>query len=379
MKVTKIIIFFFLIGLSSPILAQGSFTEQGSVTTLYPTIESQGEKSVRVQKIEISNTYTIVSFVHTNLSQGEMWIQIMPSIKIIGAFGKRTFKFIKTEGIPVAPDKYTYTNHGQRKYFRVYFEKLDPGVEKFDIFECINTDQYVCFNFYGVKIKNPITQIPPTVVNKNVPTAGNSNIIIQGKVLNSKTQKPVACQINFQFASNQKQIASVQSNALGYYKTVLKGGYFYNCTASAKGYLVGEETINTGKFIPNKVFICNFSLKPVEVGETIRLNNIYFAQAEFKVLDASYNELDKLAKIMQSNPTMEILIEGHTDIIGNVNDNLALSQKRVISVKEYLVKKGIAEKRIQTKAYGGTKPLKTDGTDEDRQVNRRVEFKILKK
>jgi len=160
---------------------------------------------------------------------------------------------------------------------------------------------------------------------------------------------------------------------------VLKGGYFYNCTASAKGYLVSEETINTGKFIPNKVFTCNFLLKPVEVGETIRLNNIYFAQAEFKVLDASYSELDKLAKIMQSNPTLEILIEGHTDIIGNESDNLVLSQKRVGAVKDYLVKKGISEKRIQTKAYGGTKPLKTDGTDEERQVNRRVEFKILKK
>jgi len=379
MKVIKIIIYFFLIGFCHLILAQNQITEQGSITTLNPSVESQGERSVRVQKIEITKSYTIVSFVHTNLSQGEMWIQIMPSIKIIGAFGKRTFKFIKTEGIPVAPEKFTYTKYGQRKYFRVYFEKLDPGIEKVDIFECTNTDLYVCFNFYGVKIKNPITQIAPTVVNKNGPAINNSNIIIQGKVLNSKTQKPVACQINFQFASNRKQIASVQSNALGYYKMVLKGGYFYNCTASAKGYLVSEETINTSKFTPNKVFICNFLLKPVEVGETIRLHNIYFAQAEFKVLDASYNELDKLAKIMQSNPTMEILIEGHTDIIGNENDNLVLSQKRVNAVKEYLVKKGIAEKRIQTKAYGGTKPLKTDGTDQDRQVNRRVEFKILKK
>ncbi len=93
--ITRIFCLIFLCGLQLQAFAQTQKNSEIPITTLYPVIESQGEKSVRVQKIEITNTQTIISFVHTNLSQGEMWIQIMPSIKIIGAFGKRTFKFIK--------------------------------------------------------------------------------------------------------------------------------------------------------------------------------------------------------------------------------------------------------------------------------------------
>ena len=353
------------------------------LVTLAPSMEGQGEKSVRVQKIEITDAFTIVSFVHTNLSN-TMWIQIMPSIKIIGAFGKRTFKFIKTEGIPVAPEKYIYTQNGQRKYFRIYFEKIDPGIEKIDIFECTNTDQYVCFNFYGVKINNPLPPAPITPVkaqknNKPTPLPPANNILIKGVVLDSKTKKPISCSINFQFAASQKQAATLKSNSLGQFSLKLKGGFFYNCVASSNGYLVAEEPLNTIKFVQNQTFKINFTLKPIEIGETISLKNIYFAQGEYKVLDASFAELDKLTKIMQSNPTLEIVIEGHTDIIGNPSDNMMLSENRVNAVKEYLIKKGINAKRVQTKAYGGTKPIVQGGTDEERQVNRRVEFKILKK
>jgi len=95
------------------------------------------------------------------------------------------------------------------------------------------------------------------------------------------------------------------------------------------------------------------------------------------LLSASFSELDKLASMMQDNPNMTIRLEGHTDIIGDHDKNLQLSRDRVLACERYLVQAGINTSRIETAGYGDTRPILTKGTDEDRKVNRRVEFVIL--
>jgi outer membrane protein OmpA-like peptidoglycan-associated protein len=75
---------------------------------------------------------------------------------------------------------------------------------------------------------------------------------------------------------------------------------------------------------------------------------------------------------------MEIQLEGHTDTRGNADQNMNLSQERVDAVKGYIVGKGIQENRIKTRAFGGTKPLSTEDTEEAHASNRRVEVRILK-
>ena len=76
---------------------------------------------------------------------------------------------------------------------------------------------------------------------------------------------------------------------------------------------------------------------------------------------------------------MEIELEGHTDNLGNAHANLLLSEQRVLSVKEYLVKKGINGARITGKGFGGSRPVAASDTESNRQLNRRVEFKVTKK
>ncbi len=81
---------------------------------------------------------------------------------------------------------------------------------------------------------------------------------------------------------------------------------------------------------------------------------------------------------LKSNPKVEIELEGHTDNRGDVKKNLVLSQQRVDKIKTYLVSKGISQKRIKGKGYGGSKPIATSDSEEARRLNRRVEFRILK-
>lgn len=121
----------------------------------------------------------------------------------------------------------------------------------------------------------------------------------------------------------------------------------------------------------------NFGSK-VETGRTYRLNNLLFKQSAYEIEPASYPELDSLVALMTRNPAMEIELSGHTDNVGDAKLNVALSQKRVDAVRRYLVNKGIQAARIQTKAYGGGKPVADNSREETRRLNRRVEVTILK-
>lgn len=114
------------------------------------------------------------------------------------------------------------------------------------------------------------------------------------------------------------------------------------------------------------------------VNESIRLKNIIFQLGESELQPESFAELDKLVKQLKKYRQVEILLEGHTDITGDATENIQLSLERVNSCKKYLVNKGIEARRIQTKGYGSSKPLKRTGSEKEREINRRVEFKVIK-
>lgn len=117
----------------------------------------------------------------------------------------------------------------------------------------------------------------------------------------------------------------------------------------------------------------------IKVGETFQLNNVYFAFNKWDLLPESFDELNTVVKFLTENPKVEIQVSGHTDNIGSDSYNMNLSQKRADAVKNYLVSKGIAAKRVSSKGYGKTKPIATNSTELGREQNRRVEFTITKK
>jgi len=117
----------------------------------------------------------------------------------------------------------------------------------------------------------------------------------------------------------------------------------------------------------------------VRVGESFVLKNIFFAFDKSDLLPESYPELNKLVELMKKYPAMTVEIAGHTDFRGSDEYNLKLSHDRAGSVVRYLVSQGIQPGRLSSKGYGKTKPIADNTTDEGRQLNRRVEFKVLTK
>ena len=96
------------------------------------------------------------------------------------------------------------------------------------------------------------------------------------------------------------------------------------------------------------------------------------------MLPTSYTELNKLYDLLQQYTSMEILIGGHTDGKGTHRYNIALSESRALSVYSYLIQRGIKSHRIDFKGFGKTQPIASNDTDEGRQLNRRVEFEVVK-
>ena len=92
----------------------------------------------------------------------------------------------------------------------------------------------------------------------------------------------------------------------------------------------------------------------------------------------SITELNRLKKLLQENPNLEIQLNGHTDIVGSEEDNLLLSDARAKAVHDYLIAEGINENRLRFQGYGETMPIDSNETAEGRQNNRRTEFEIIK-
>lgn len=101
---------------------------------------------------------------------------------------------------------------------------------------------------------------------------------------------------------------------------------------------------------------------------------VYFDTGKDIIKKESQKKLDELVVILKNNPNLKISVEGHADNVGSDKLNMKLSQKRTDAVVKYLVEKGIAADRLQSKGYGETKPVADNNTKAGRAKNRRVEL-----
>ena len=106
------------------------------------------------------------------------------------------------------------------------------------------------------------------------------------------------------------------------------------------------------------------------------MQGIQFENGKSTIKKTSYNILDQVAKVFIENPNYIVEVQGHTDNVGNYQQNLILSEKRAQAVRDYLVKKGVDANKITAHGYGSDRPIAGNETKEGRAQNRRVEFNI---
>lgn len=203
-------------------------------------------------------------------------------------------------------------------------------------------------------------------------------VLVYGKVLNKKTNQPIAANIVYFGLKDDKNYGSATSNPeTGEYKIILPRGVNYGFKSSADGFISVSENLDLTSLKEYKEIEKNLYLVPVEIGQTIRLNNIFFDTGLAILRDESENELENLKKLLTDNGKMTIEVSGHTDNVGNDASNLKLSSDRAQAVVQWLLDHGINTSRLTSKGYGETKPIGVNTSEEGKQLNRRVEFTII--
>ncbi len=173
-------------------------------------------------------------------------------------------------------------------------------------------------------------------------------------------------------------ITEVLSNEEGYYEACDVPFGTYNLSGNKKGYMYNfvEGVVVTPEDVDEGV-TQDIELLKFVVGAKIVLKNIYYDVAKATLRDESVAELDRLITIMEQNPTLVVEIGGHTDSDGSESYNQRLSQARAQSVVDYLLDASVPEDRLAAKGYGEVEPIAPNDTKENKQLNRRTEFKVL--
>ena len=174
-----------------------------------------------------------------------------------------------------------------------------------------------------------------------------------------------------------KLISKGISNAKGTFKIYLPGGGTYKIQIKSVGDVEDYNTfeipaLGEGEFYTESTLSIQF-----EHPKTFTLDNVQFETGKATLTKTSYKELNELLEYLKLKEEVVIEIAGHTDDVGEDVANQKLSEARANTVRNYLISKGIAAKRVQAKGYGESQPIAPNSTAEGRQKNRRTEVRIL--
>jgi OmpA-OmpF porin, OOP family len=167
------------------------------------------------------------------------------------------------------------------------------------------------------------------------------------------------------------------------YEYFIIGNFFSDTRTKAK--FIADSGLLSAHYLIDDVSIkeadiggLNLLLRSVEINKPIPLNNVNFETNKSDLLESSFAELKIVIDFLQKKPHIKIEISGHTDNTGNEEANIKLSANRARAVYDYLVVHGINSGRLTYKGYGSCIPKVNYDTPENRAINRRVEFKIVK-
>ncbi|MGN6177824.1 MAG: OmpA family protein [Mucilaginibacter sp.] len=203
---------------------------------------------------------------------------------------------------------------------------------------------------------------------------------VKGIVTDAKTHRPLDAAVEIiDLEKNSPVYQDYSSPEKGDFLATLTAGKNYGLNVSKNGYLFYSANFSLIGVKAKEPYNLNIELSPIEVGNKVVLNNIFFDTNKFDLKPDSKAELEKLLEFLAQNPSIRIEISGHTDNVGNMQSNQVLSENRAKAVYNYLVAAGVNPQRLLYKGYGQTQPIVPNTSDENRAKNRRTEFKILAK
>jgi outer membrane protein OmpA-like peptidoglycan-associated protein len=198
----------------------------------------------------------------------------------------------------------------------------------------------------------------------------NATAHLKGSLINSETKKPFKGIVSVIDLDKGVEVAP---------KFLREDGSFDFNLINKRNYLLiiqGDDFFRIEElFFMDGDTEMNREADPLE--SKIAFKSLEFENGKADILPTMHQDLDKLANFLIDHPKFKLDISGHTDSQGKEEANLRLSQARADAIKAYLIYQfKIEAARIEAHGYGSSKPIVGERSDEDRKLNRRVEFNI---
>jgi outer membrane protein OmpA-like peptidoglycan-associated protein len=250
---------------------------------------------------------------------------------------------------------------GKQSYTGYFSSNRPGGMGNDDIFEFQDLGQV---NVSKIKITGKVTQKNASHQDVPVPRVTLSLYNEEEKIMNETiTQSDGAYNFEVESEKNYTIVAK-------------KDNYF---TDRKKFSTVGKSASKgkTNSLDMNKLGV-NIAVKEIRLNEENEIPHILWDYNDATLKYGSMVQLNKTVQLLKDNPNIVIEIGSHTDSRGDHGSNVTLSQKRADAVRNYLISKGIASKRITSMGYGEMKPIiKNATTEEEHAKNRRTEFSVI--
>ncbi|HAM99670.1 MAG TPA: flagellar motor protein MotB [Marinilabiliales bacterium] len=215
------------------------------------------------------------------------------------------------------------------------------------------------------------------IISKNIQLKKSKiDYTLTGRITQENGQDPVHAALSFYRPGETEPFTIVVSDSTeGKYQSIVDQPGPFLIEVEAPGYFFLNETF---QFNDGQTFVAkNFVLKKMETGVKIVIENILFNSGKATLVASSFPELDKLANLLLTNPKVRIEVSGHTDNVGSASVNKKISKERALTVRNYLISRGVEEDRVEYQGYGFDQPIASNDTPEGKAQNRRVEIKIL--
>ncbi len=201
-------------------------------------------------------------------------------------------------------------------------------------------------------------------------------VIVSVKTFNEEAE-PISIHIDILDNETKERITTLESSNAGEASVKLQMDKKYIIFFSNPGYLYQSVILALPDSEYTEKKIKDIILAKVAVGKKVLLNTIAFDVYQKLMIDESMPDIERLVKFLKDMPQLEIELGGHTDNFGSASLTRKQSEQRVKSLVDLLVTKDINELRLKYKGYGPSQPIASNFTEEGRQMNNRVELKIL--
>ena len=222
------------------------------------------------------------------------------------------------------------------------------------------------------------------------------DVLFTGQVLDVSSQQKMGIEatIHILFEKESRVITSkiirnftiTDTKPKNNFETKLKSGRIYRVTFSAPGFIPQEIQLDyRGNLLAGKIDRHIIALQKLKSNTDCYNDNptclhkikIYFNFNQSTILQSELSKISQVIRILQKNPRVKLSIMGHADSIGTQAYNQWLSKRRAESVFTLLKEKGIVTDRLTIQSYGFLQPAVKKETEQNRHLNRRVEFHIL--